>query len=264
MIPTQHELDDAHDFRRKLRYFNEVIAEIQQPLALETDDLRAMREIETVVADHMTRYRVMSEELLAAQEAVRRARLRAARVVAEYRMVRHDAATRMEQILTAVESNPRIRPTYKAGLRDMLCGGDITAPQSPRAHEFVPTSLSITGIGDVNRVTWSLPAALPNAQFEIQVAFGDGANLPQSEAFACIAVVPTACFIHPVSDVWGNSPSNNTPVYYRVRTVTPGDTPFPWSAMACAVFQHTPPGGTPAKPRPPLLSHLFEWRPSPV
>ena len=249
---VSHELLGAATFRHKLRQFNDLLSTLGEPLGISPQEVEAMRDRERDLEARVVRHRQSLQTLAEAQEALDSAKLRVQRLAGEYRVVRRDTAAQMERILA--DAPPVAgRRVHRAGLRDLLySGGETeTVPLSSPVACPVPQAVRVASAkpgAHCFELSWTVLTPNGACGFEIEAAHGkpaDPATYLPTELFEPVGVVPAPCFVHDVCHAISHEPpAHDTPIHYRVRTISESGETSAWSQPVCAVYKAAHEHGT--------------------
>ena len=176
-INLSEEMKNAEDFHVKLRYFNEMISEMQSVLLLDPADVKITQDAEREVSAQMVRYRSAADSVAQARAALEVTEKMLARVKTELQLATKQAHDLAEATIRGVEARPQVRDAYKSGLRDIFSGSKtgITAVGAADLDKYAPDHVQIGSEAGFTVLRWQWQGAgAQSLRFEAAFAVGDG------------------------------------------------------------------------------------------
>ena len=234
-----NEYENSESTHKKLRYFNEMISEIQSLLALEPGDLKATHDAERDVAAQLVRFRSAKDSVAQAHLALEVAEQFQARIAAEMQLATQQACALADALITDVETRPHVRPMYKSGLRDIFSDASSGVQSSDTDSTFVPYALKLSADKNKTALAWQWQGAASNTVcFEVAAAIGSASvyrgttTATDGQDFVSLGTTEPGAemrLLFTLEDTPGHALKDGVPVMYRVRTVMRNNACGGWS-----------------------------------
>ncbi len=273
-INLSEKINNVEDFHVKLRYFNEMINEIQAVLALDPADVKVTQDAEREIATQMVRYRSAFDSVSQARTALEVSEQMLLRVETELQLCAKQAHDLAEATIRSVETKPQVRDIYKSGLRDIFSGARTGVTAQGDDDAPVPDQIEIGYEDRTTILRWQWQGAgAQTLRFEAAFAVGKislhrgASTVTEGRQFLSIGTTePGAEMRLPFlpDAVSKSNIEDGVPVTYRVRAVVSSGAVGQWSETVTVRHRDTAtpaPEAKPTEPKRSMMSVFFEMRP---
>ncbi len=235
-------------FLDRLRYFNEMLAEMQGLLRVEDAELLPLRRAERSLEGLVEQRKRTVRELAAAEAAAVTARESLERLRGRAGQTMQDAEGLLESLMEDLRQRPDVRSQYVMNLQTLRSSlSDIAelstdpskgadgrsplpgAPQSLQAYAGEDGTVTLDWEGEAEGV-FEVEAAVGSLQ-----SYRGSVSAVASQQFLPLGEVTGTGFTHAVIDAVGRPIAEGVPVQYRVRARR-GTAVSPWSEPVTVIY----------------------------